>query len=73
MTFEFAVDCGSEGGTHDVAIHAPAGQSSGQASVGDLPVGTVCSITETSVPPWVRLISVTPNPVTVPATEDSCR
>ena len=70
VMFEFAVDCGSEGGTHDVAVQVPPGQSSGQASVGNLPVGTVCTITETSTPPGYDSISVTPNPVTVPATED---
>ena len=50
VMFEFAVDCGSEGGTHDVAVQVPPGQSSGQASVGNLPVGTVCTITETARP-----------------------
>ena len=69
-TFEFSVDCGSDGGIHDVAIQVPAGQSSGQASVGDLPVGTVCTVTETSAPPGYDPVSVTPNPVTVSATED---
>ena len=65
VTFEFSVDCGSDGGIHDVAIQVPAGQSSGQASVGDLPVGTVCTVTETSAPPGYDPVSVTPNPVTV--------
>ena len=62
--------CGSDGGTHDVAIQVPAGESSGQATVGDLPVGTVYTVTGGQAPPGYDPVSVTPNPVTVSTTED---
>jgi choice-of-anchor A domain-containing protein len=68
--FEFSVDCGTDGGVHAVSISVAAGAISGSATVDDLPVGAVCSITETAAPPGFDPVSISPNPVTVPAVGD---
>lgn len=66
-TFTIVVDCGTEGGVHDVALRVPVGATQARERLSGLPVGTVCAVREPNPPPGWQFDSISPSTVTVPA------